>query len=184
MIFILARRCVKAITGEQVDYQNFAALIGKQFGILTKLEEERFILFKFSDSLQELTQLLGLNGINQNIIEQNHDIIKNNQQKYKIQIQQQSKRIEPIKKNFNPIKNISKSIDVKQVEIPKLQSDLREMNKDNSNIKEIKEVNQNIIRNSFFIQRKSISTENGYYKTLEQKEKEFLDRFKYGQNDH
>lgn len=52
------------------------------------------------------------------------------------------------------------------------------MNKDNSNIKEIKDYNQNIIRNSFFNQRKSISTENEYYKTLEQKEKEFLDRFK------
>ncbi|CAD8174909.1 unnamed protein product [Paramecium pentaurelia] len=181
MMYTLAKRCVKAITGESVDHQKFAALIGKQFGIITKLEEERSIQFKFSESLQELTELLGL--------EENNDIIRNNQQKQKVQIQQQPKRLELSRKNLNPVKNLSKSIDqntVKQVGIIRPESDLRESkeSRDSSNVKEMKEINQNIIRNSFFIQRRSIQTENGCQKTLEQKEREFLERFRQRLEDH
>ncbi|CAD8086251.1 unnamed protein product [Paramecium sonneborni] len=178
MMYTLSKRCVKAITGESVDHQKFAALIGKQFGILTKLEEERFVQIKFSDSLKELTELLGLQ-------EENHVIIHNNQQKQKVQIHQQPKRLELSRKNLNVVKNVSKSIDqtnTKQIGVSRPETELKELkeskDRDSFNVKEMKEINQNIPKNSFFIQRRSIQSENGVQKTLEQKEKEFLERFK------
>ncbi|CAD8084609.1 unnamed protein product [Paramecium sonneborni] len=191
MMYTLSKRCVKAITGELVDHQKFAALIGKQFGILTKLEEERCVQFKFSESLRELSELLGLQGINLNIIEENHDIIWNNQQKQKVQIQQQSKLLELNHKNYNPVKNVSKSIDHKMFKqiggITRPETELKEAkeSRDFSYVKEMKEINQNISKNSFFIQRKQIQTEtNGIQKTLEQKEREFLERFRQKLEEH
>ncbi|CAD8180249.1 unnamed protein product [Paramecium octaurelia] len=189
MMYTLAKRCVKAITGESVDHQKFAALVGKQFGILTKLEEERTIQFKLSESLSELSELLGLYGTYLKIREEKHDIIRISQQKQRVQIQQQPKLLEHSRKNLNPVKNVSKSIDqttAKQVAIVRPESDLRDNkeSRDSSYVKEMKEINQNIPRNSFFIQRRSIQTENGAQKTLEQKEREFLERFRQRLEDH
>ena len=45
---------------DPVDHQKFAACVGKLFGLLIKMEEERPQLLRFSESLSELTGVLGL----------------------------------------------------------------------------------------------------------------------------
>lgn len=45
---------------DPVDHQKFAACVGRLFGLLIKMEEERPQLLRFSESLSELTEVLGL----------------------------------------------------------------------------------------------------------------------------
>jgi hypothetical protein len=68
MMFILAKRCVKAIHNSipqfprvvPVDATRFAAYFGKLFGMMIRLEEGKYQPPKFSDALWELADAMGI----------------------------------------------------------------------------------------------------------------------------